>query len=285
MEVRSRTVREGNNSAWLTRDDGDNKFTLRGDVRHQSLSPIEVTYHNPATFVGRLFANELPKHNIAAKLASVRLAEDHDDFSGATVVAVVSTPLPEVLKRCNTDSANLYAESLMKRMGHAVTNDPGSWTNGPTVLRMMLTEKVGPAAAASTVITDGSGMSRENAVCPSTYTKWLSVIGADKRLSQTFTDSLAEVGTGTLRKRFQGAGNKPKNHLQAKSGYINGVRTLSGYLTNQDTSRQVTFSVMVNGIKSDVAHTSALELHEEVVRLADKWLTQRAAAERPKIGG
>jgi hypothetical protein len=42
---------------------------------------------------------------------------------------------------------------------------------------------------------------------------------------------------------------------------------------------------MINGIKSDVAHTSALELHEEVVRLADKWLTQRAAAERPKIGG
>jgi hypothetical protein len=48
----------------------------------------------------------------------------------------------------------------------------------------------------------------------------------------------------------------------------------------------VAFSVMVNNIKVDSAHTAALELHEEVVQLADKWLTQRAGNPLPlKSGG
>jgi D-alanyl-D-alanine carboxypeptidase len=126
-------------------------------------------------------------------------------------------------------------------------------------------------------------MSRENGVCPATFTRWLAAISADKKIAATFADSLAEVGTGTLRKRFRDS--KLRNHLQAKSGYINGVRTLSGYITNEETHRQIAFSVMVNNIKSDVAHGSALELHEEVVQMADKWLSQRAAAERPRSGG
>jgi len=289
VEVKSRTVSEGNNSAWLTRDDSGNHFTLRGDVRHKSLSPIEVTYHDPATFTGNLIATELQKANIDVPLANVRLAktgvdtEADDVNANGRVVAVISTPIEEVLKRCNTDSANLYAECMMKRMGYAVTHEPGSWNNGPTVLRMMLTEKLGPAAAASTIISDGSGMSRDNGVCPTTYTKWLAAIASDKRIASTYLNSLAEVGTGTLKKRFRDA--KLRNHLQAKSGYITGVRTLSGYLTNAETGRQVTFSVMVNNIKADTAHVSALEFHEEVVQLADKWLTQRVAAEHPKSGG
>ena len=281
MDVRSRTVREGNNGVWLTRE-GDNKFSLRGDVRHKSISPIEVTLHDPAVFMGRCLAAELAKVNIKASAASVRLANEGEETGTGKVIAVVTTSIAEVLKRCNTDSENLYAESLIKRIGHAVTKEPGSWTNGATVLRMMLSEKVSPQAAASTIISDGSGMSRENAVCPATYTRWLAAIAADKKIARPFIDSLAEIGQGTLRKRF--AGVKLKNRLQAKSGYINGVRTLSGYITNPETGRQLAFSVMVNGIKSDVAHTSALELHEEVVQLADKWLSQKLARERPASG-
>ncbi len=277
VEVRSRTVKEGNNAAWLTRDPGENKFVLRGDVRHKSLAPIESTYHDPSMFVGRLLATSLTGAGINVPLKNVRLAKEGEDLTGGRVVAVVSTPLIEVLKRCNNDSANLYAECLLKRMGHAVTKEPGSWGNGATVLRMMMTEKIGPSAASSTIISDGSGMSRENAVAPLTFTRWLSAIASEKRVGPLFAESLAEVGTGTLRKRFAGA--KLKNHLQAKSGYINGVRTLSGYITNPESGQQLAFSVMINNIKNDVAHTSALELHEAVVKLADKWLTQRAAVE------
>ncbi|MFZ4429378.1 MAG: D-alanyl-D-alanine carboxypeptidase/D-alanyl-D-alanine endopeptidase [Phycisphaerales bacterium] len=290
VEVRSRTVAEGNNSAWISRDEKGKTFTLRGDIRHKALSPIEVTYHEPASFVANLLATELGKAGVDIPSSNVRIAKEGADpdadvaLGEGRVIAVVSTPIDEVLRRCNTDSMNLYAEALMKRMGHAVTHEPGSWTNGSTVLRMILTEKVGPGAAASTIISDGSGMSRDNAVCPSTFTRWLSSMASDPKLADIYADSLAEVGTGTLRKRFRDA--KLRNHLQAKSGYISGVRTLSGYLTDAASGRKVAFSVMVNNIKVDSAHTAALELHEEVVQLADKWLTQRAGNPLPlKSGG
>lgn len=283
VEVRSRTVKDGNNAAWLTRDEGENKFVLRGDVRHKSLSPIEATYHDPATFVGRLIASSLTDAGIKVPLSAVRLVNLGEEISGGRVVAVVSTPLSEVLKRCNTDSANLYAECLLKRAGHAVTDEPGSWANGATVVRMMLSEKVGPTAASTTIISDGSGMSRENAVSPSTLTRWLAAVASDKKIAEPFANSLAQIGSGTLRKRFGGV--KLNHHLQAKSGYINGVRTLSGYICDLETGRKVAFSILVNNIKSDIAHASTLELHEDVVKLADKWLTQRAASQAPSVGG
>ena len=266
----------------LMREEG-NRFTLRGDVRHKSLSPIEVTFHDPAMFFGRCLADQLNGDGIKTLVQSVRLANLDEDLSKGRVVAVITTPIAEVIKRCNSDSENLYAESLIKRIGHAVAKEPGSWTNGAAVLRMLLSEKVGAGAAAATIISDGSGMSRENAVSPATLTRWLAIIAKDTSIAEPFHESMATVGTGTLRRRFQGA--KLKNTLAAKSGFINGVRTLSGYVTNTETGRQVAFSVMVNDIRGDHAHTSALELHEEVVQLADRWLTQRIAADRPKVGG
>ncbi len=285
VDVRAKTVSTGNGSAWLTRDDDANRFTLRGEVRHKSLSPIEVTIHDPPLFTGKLLADQLRKAGVSMPHGpdTVRLIGPDESRPEGTVIAVVTTPIAEILKRCNTDSANLYAECLLKRTGNAVTGEPGSWTNGAAVLRMNLTEKLGPAAAASTVVADGSGMSRQNAVTPLTLTRWLEVIAKEPKIAPAFRGSLAGVGEGTLRKRFQGV--KLQNELRAKSGYISGVRTLSGYVTNEETGRSVAFSVMVNNIKSDDQHKSALELHEQVVQAADKWLSRRVAAERPAAGG
>ena len=283
IDVRARTVGQGNNSVWLTREDDGDRFTLRGEVRHKSLAPVEVTIHDPPMFAGRMLAEELGKAGIGFPAGAVRLVSAEEAATEGRVLAVVSTPIAEVLKRCNTDSANLYAECLLKRIGHDVTGEPGSWANGAAVLRMTLTERLGAGAAATTVVSDGSGMSRDNAVSPQTLTRWLEAISRDKKIARTFRDSLAGTGEGTLRKRFQGV--KLKNELRAKSGYINGVRTLSGYLTNEDTGRTVVFSVMVNNIKTDEQHRDALQLHEQVVQAADRWLGQRAAAERPAVGG
>ncbi|MBS0197515.1 MAG: D-alanyl-D-alanine carboxypeptidase/D-alanyl-D-alanine-endopeptidase [Planctomycetes bacterium] len=282
FDVRARTVAEGNNSAWLTREENGTKFVIRGEVRNRSLSPIEVTIHDPATFAGKLLARSINQAGISLPDDAVRLADADEKLDGGKTIAVINTPIAEVLKRCNTDSMNLYAECLLKRVGHKLTNEPGSWSNGAAVLRMVLAEKLGEAAA-GTVVADGSGMSRDNLVAPATFARWLDVVGRDPKAGAAYKNSLAEIGSGTLRKRFQGM--KLRNHLQAKSGYINGVRTLSGFLTDPETGRQITFSVMVNNIKNDEQHRDALELHEQIVKIADTWLTQRSAADRPAAGG
>lgn len=288
LEVRAKTVGDGRNSAWLSRDENTNRFTLRGDVRFAAQVPVEVTLHDPATFFGQILATELMRNGVRiagqagepiSEPAGVRLAAADEVFKGTTL-AVVRTPIAEVLKRCNEDSANLYAEALMKRMGHEVTNEPGSWSNGASVMRMVLSEKLGPEYAANTTIADGSGLSRMNMVSPATLAQWLTAVAGDPKAGDMFVQSMAEVGTGTLEKRF--SGRKPKHQVYAKSGYINAVRTLSGYVVDESTGRRVVFSVMINNLPVALseAHQEAKLLHEDIVLLVDKWLTQKAGGEK-----
>lgn len=289
IENKARTVGTGQNSPWLSREPKQNKFVLRGDVREPMQEGIRVPVHNTPELFGMIFAQHLNDLGVNvgggvtardAEPRGVRMAEATDDLTKGRVVAVVTTPIEQVLRRCNADSMNLYAESLLKRAGHEVTKEPGSWANGGAVVRMMLTEKLGAEYASTTTITDGSGISRTNAVSPMTFAKWLNVIASERKLRDMFTESMAKPGVGTLRKRFQGV--KLTNQLRAKSGFIDGVRTLSGYVVDAKTGRRVAFSVMINDIKTGDQTQAALDLHEDVVIAIDKWMSKQA---EPRLGG
>ncbi|MEX2219219.1 MAG: D-alanyl-D-alanine carboxypeptidase [Phycisphaerales bacterium] len=287
IQNRARTVAEGRNSVWLSRERGTNRFTLMGEVRFPAKVPIDITLHEVPLLVGQLIAAELPRSGVAvgpvpakadrarlgrdelqSVLPLVRLAEPGESLSGRSVAAV-TTHIRDVLERCNNDSQNLYAEALLKRLGHDVTGEPGSWTNGASVVRMTIKERLGAEYAASTVVADGSGMSREDKVAPRTLTRWLETLQKDPRFGEAFVDSLATPGDGTLRSRFGEA--KLRTVLRAKSGKIDRVRCLSGYLTDPASGRRVAFSVMVNGFE-ERDFPQALKLHEDVVVLIDRWL-------------
>ncbi|CAG0949605.1 serine-type D-Ala-D-Ala carboxypeptidase/endopeptidase (penicillin-binding protein 4) [Phycisphaerales bacterium] len=290
IDNRARTVLDGKNTVWLSRDPQANRFVLRGEVRNASQVGVEVTVHNPPEFFGQLLADQLSRAGvrIAGGASSteggprgVRVAQDGEILTGGRVLAAVSTPISEALHRCNSDSANLYAECFLKRIGQAVTKEPGSWSNGGAVLRMVLSQRLGAQVGAGVTIADGSGLSRDNAVAPGTLARWLEVVAKESAARDTFTNSLAKPGEGTLKKRFGGV--KLKNDLYAKSGFINGVRTLSGYLVDPESGRRIAFSVMVNDIKTDVQTAAALDLHEEVVKIADEWLAKKTTG--TKQGG
>lgn len=279
---KARTIANGKNSVWLSREPQTNRFTLHGDVKYAAQVGVEITIHDPAMFAGQLLAERL-RSTGAMAAPTVRLAGPGDPASSpGRRVAAVTTPIDEVLKRCNTDSANLYAESLLKCMGHAVTKEPGSWQNGASVLRMVLSQKLGPDQAARVTIADGSGLSRDNAVSAEALARWLEVMGRDRTVRDIFAQSLASPGEGTLRERFRG--DKISTHIVAKSGFINGVRTLSGYAIDESTGRRVAFSVMINDIKTDTQTLASKELHEQIALLCDRWLAARAS-QTPKLGG
>lgn len=285
---RARTVGQGKNSVWLARDEKTDDLIMRGDVRVPTTGGIEVTIRNPAAFTGQLLASAIAQEGVAFQLNAsgdrvVRLADANEDFSLAKPIAAVTTPIAEVLGRCNKDSENLYAESLMKRAAYAVTKEQGSWANGAAVLRMVLSQHLGANESARTTIADGSGLSRGNAVAPATLTRWLKVMSDNPTTSDIFVDSLATIGEGTLKTRYQGL--KLKNQLRAKSGYISGVRCLSGYLVHAESGRRVAFSVMVNNISGDNGTQSAFDLNEEVIRMCDRWLTAKIESDKPRAGG
>lgn len=273
VQVKAKTITKGRDSAWVARPRPANKFTLYGNVRGKTEIPVSV--HQPSVFAGSIFAHALNDREIQVGDGydleqSTRLANAEDAWD-STPVAVISTPIADVLRRTNTDSYNLYAEALLKRIGHEITGDPGSWENGGSVLRLLLNQHVGSMAAESTIVADGSGMSRENKVTPRTLTSWMGAI-ANHEDWNVYQASLARPGTGTLKRRFQKADLSSK--LYAKSGYINGVYSLSGFL-DHPSGRRIAFSIILNNIKPGSASQAAKPFIQDVVVEIDSWLDEQ----------
>lgn len=276
---RAQTDLRGSNTGWVSRPEPNDELTLFGRIRTRS--EIEVAIHNPPTFAGRLFASELGKRGIPIDERRVRLAGPEESFEKARTVAAITTPIADVLGRINTDSHNLYAECVFKLAGHTVSGEPGSWSTGAAVTRMLLSDALGPDAARSTVISDGSGMSRDNRVRAMTLTGWMRWIATDPARWAIFLDSLATPGEGTLKSRF--ADGELSCQLTGKSGYLTGVYSLSGVLTEPTSGRQVAFSILINDVPSGRQARNAKPLHEAIVEELDGWLAPRTSS--PDLGG
>lgn len=284
IENRAKTVNGERNTVSVLRTAEPTRFRFTGEVAVPTAVPIEVAINEPTELFGKLLVDRLRKAGVSVSESAgmVRLAKPEEEFQKGRTLAVVNTPIADIVKRCNTDSYNLYAECLLKTVGHQATGMPGSWENGGKVLLMLLSEKLGPSYAASTRVADGSGMSRDNAVTPETLTRWLTVISRDKSIADTFIGSLAKPGEGTLKRRFLGA--RLKCDIRAKSGYINQVRSLSGFVTHRDTGERIAVSFIANDIPGDV-HGNVFELAEDVFRTVDTYLGRKAAKQNPAVGG
>lgn len=276
--MKAKTVEERRVAVWFTRPASENEITVHGTVGVAMMAPEEVTLANNPLFFGRLLAERLRDAGVTLDSSSVgamvRAAQHDDSADGSRLLAVVSTPMGDVMRRCNEDSQNMYAEALIKRLGHEVTREPGSWTNGSAVIRMQLGDRLGPDVLSVLQVADGSGMSRGNRVSPALVTAWLVEMASSDSTSSAFFDSLAEPGEGTLAKRFRNG--SPENRLYAKTGYLDGVRAISGYLVS-NSGRTIAFSLLMDDIPAGAARENTRSLQEDIVLAIDRWLAESSA--------
>lgn len=253
----------------ITRTPGTNEFIFHGNVKTVHRSPQKVTIHDPPLAFGRLLGERIEERGL--RVNNVRLAEDDDPEPktlGSPIGPVVATPLATAVRRCNADSHNLYAECILKRTAYERTRQAGSWLGGASVVRHVLSERIPDARVVTGVaVADGSGMSRDNRVTAQLLTAWLRSFHLDDELGPVFVESLAIAGeTGTLR-----PGKRPKltpkalrgARVQAKTGFINGVSTLSGYVTHED--QVVCFSILTNDLPTRSHTPRAKKLQEQIV--------------------
>ncbi|MDZ4753059.1 MAG: D-alanyl-D-alanine carboxypeptidase/D-alanyl-D-alanine-endopeptidase [Phycisphaerae bacterium] len=282
-ETQSRTGTQDRHTFWINRPPDRNAFTFNGNVKIPASDPTPVTLHNVPVFFADLFLDRLRAAGVTVRAARVAAPIDPRFSDGTPIGPEVRTPIVTVLYRCNTDSDNLYAESLLKRLGRAATKSPGSWANGAAALRHAVAERLdNPALAAAIAPDDGSGLSRENRVTAAALTAWLSTFHKDPVLGPAFIESLAVGGrTGTVRKRFQDIARTGCT-VQCKTGYIRGVSCLSGFVTAPD-GRRLSFSVLCNELVEPNAVAKAKLLQERVVTALADELTATAA--RDRLGG
>lgn len=274
LPTTNQAVTDRADTFWVDRKPGTNHLVFGGKVRRRPPNTMYVTMHDPARFCARVLAERLEGAGISVE--GIERVPDGTVLPEGRLLHRVQTTLFEVVRRCNSASKNLYAEALLKRMGRRFTGAPGSWTSGAAAVRHFLRDRIGPSAAV-VAIADGSGLSRDNRVTARVLVRLLRQMMADHQAGRTFVDSLAIGGVrGTLRKRFD-----PRLHgrVYGKTGYINGVSTLSGYLLPEGPSetggaggRVIVFSLLFNDVDRPVravktVQDKILELVEETTRM------------------
>lgn len=259
IPVRNTCVQGKQNAVWLSRAGGSDQIILRGQTPASNIEPISVTVNNPPHFTAQVFRNVFRANGIDITGDPMRSPELRSSLNQWTILAVHETPLVQVLSRANKDSMNLYAEALLKRTGAAISDQPGSWENGiSAVTKYLISLGVQPNQF---VLDDGSGLSRNNRVSPDLIVRVLrhQFHGENRDL---FLSTLSVGGgDGTLENRFT---NTPlKNRVFAKSGFIDGVSALSGYVQTTDNQWYV-FSILFNGI-SKGTNATAKKMQERIV--------------------
>ncbi|MBU0639969.1 MAG: D-alanyl-D-alanine carboxypeptidase/D-alanyl-D-alanine-endopeptidase [Planctomycetes bacterium] len=256
--VRNRLTRGTKHRPQVLREPDSDIFEFRGTVAHAGdFRPISV--RRPSVFFGHALKQALVTRDIPVAGGVVRRAFTAAQLPQEALLCTHTTYLPDVLWRCNTFSQNMFAECLLKSLAAYEpsgrrADTPGSWPAGRARLHVVL-EGLG-LDLAGLALRDGSGLSHQNRVTADQVVQLLTRMDCHPH-GKWFRQSLAAAGEeGTLR-RYKDPGLLGR--LRAKSGTLNGVRALAGYVDRPDDTR-LAFAVLING------QTDA-DLPEQVVRI------------------
>jgi len=182
------------------------------------------------------------------------------------VTKLESPPLSLIAAKTLKPSQNLYTELILRAMGESIGDRANPrWTSadrGIAVVDKFLQE-IG-VAPGSVLMHDGSGLSRHDLITPSAVVQVYSYMSRSKTAT-VWRDSLTIAGVdGTLANRFKGT--RGENNVRGKTGTIDQVSSLSGYMTTASGER-LAFSFITNNIPSGSLRTATMD--EIVVLLAN----------------
>lgn len=174
-----------------------------------------------------------------------------------------SAPLSSLLYALGKQSDNFYAEMVFKSLGGEKKARPAKSQDGAAVVTKWLSD--GHMLEPGTVIKNGSGLFDANRVTTHGVALVLRDAWLDSTRRAEFVAQLSIGGTdGTLHKRFK---NRKKHMaIRAKTGTLDDVIALSGYVLAPPGKSPVAFSIMFNKVagKGGAARSAADELVEQI---------------------
>lgn len=245
-------------------------ITVAGSIaanEKEILRSVAVT--RPALLLVDLLKQRLTQKGVAVK-GKVRLAISTDRVAGATPVEIAkleSAPLSVVALRTMKPSQNMFTETILRTLGEQLgdKSDPklSSEERGLAVVRAFL-KQIG-AAEDGWVQWDGSGLSRHNLVTPAILIQLYTYMAKESSYSKAWVESLPIGGVdGTIQNRFKGTA--AMNNVKAKTGTIDQVSALSGYVTT-GSGEKLVFSMIVNGVPDGKLRVATID--QVIVALAE----------------
>lgn len=212
---------------------------LEGSVRAGDSVAVNVALRHPNAAFLDAFREALRARGIA-----VARGVEPDSLADTTGLVLLATrsspPLDSILRAFQKPSQNQIGEVLLKTLG-LERNAAGRADSGLVVMRRQLAEWGVDSAMA--VLRDGSGLSRHNFLSPEAIVRVLATM--QRRADfDVYLQALPVAGVdGTIRDRMRGTA--AEGRLRAKTGTLDRVRALSGYITTAD-GRQLIVSMLVN---------------------------------------
>ena len=258
---------------------GDWRERIKLDV--QTLSPIQIrlvftgsyprrcgesvwniSLLDHARFVGGVFANMW--HDVGGVWkGAVRLAPA--PAQARLIASIESPPLSEVVRDINKFSNNVMARQVYLTLSGEMDKQPASANQSLAIVRHWLTQK--GIAAPELVIENGAGLSRIERISATTLAQLLDAAWRSPTMPE-FMSSMSLIGVdGTFRRRMRGEAVSGYAHI--KSGMLNDVRALAGYVLGSD-GRRYSVVMMVN-------HTNAA-LTQDAQDTLIQWVYARPVA-------
>ncbi len=244
-----------------------------------------VTISRPAQLFVELLRQRLLQKGVTVTgrnlIKDVKESSLQTPFAPVEIAKLESQPFSVIAAKTMKPSQNLYTETILWTLGEQIRRRSTStevFGNGQSqtdlsketsaelgikVVRDFL-KQIG-IAPDSVIQWDGSGLSRHNLITPSAAVQLYLYMAKRSPNAPVWQNSLTIGGIdGTLRNRFKGT--KAEANARGKTGMIDQVSALSGYVTTA-AGEKLVFSILVNGVPETRLRVAAID--EIVVALAN----------------
>lgn len=203
-----------------------NRTTVRKKIRRR-YRYISENVNDPPIFASNRFTAKLKISGIEVKGKSVKGKSP----SNVYLLAEKNVSLKELIALVNKHSDNFLAECLFKTLGAEASGVQGNSFFSQQAIQKFLNDN--SIFSAGTEIVDGSGISRSDQATPLAINGVLEKMYFDLVHFDDFYNSLSIAGVdGTLRGRMMNT--SAGNNFRGKTGTLNGISGLAGYLTTAE---------------------------------------------------
>ena len=229
-------------------------------------NPISITH--PADLFVALLKQRLELKGVVVTGSSRTLPKGAGaNPSQLEIAKLESPPFSLIAAKTMKPSQNMYTETILwtlgEQIGRTAVAGGDSSQLGLNIVKGFIKQIGVPDDGI--IQYDGSGLSRHDLITPSAVVTLYTYMAKQSKYADTWRNSLTIGGVdGTLASRFKGtaaAGN-----IRGKTGTIDQVSALSGYLTTAG-GEQLVVSFVVNGVPTSSMRTSLID--DIVVHLAN----------------
>ncbi len=228
---------------------------------------IKGSIPDPESYCAEMFCDRLAEMGIPTSagfggMAQEKMAGNSHAESRKTLHIHTSPTLKDIVYWTNLRSINLFAECMLCTIG-LIKKGIGSTKAGLEAVQSYWTDRGIPMEGM--FLTDGSGLSPNNAATAYQMALLLKKVQTDKSYP-SFYNSLPTAGqTGTLAGMCEGTA--AEGNVHAKSGYMTRVRTYAGYVETK-SGKKLCFAMFANNY-NDKAKDMKARLEELMVKMAE----------------